>query len=191
MIDEKYLLSAIAKGDTSAFKILYDHYYPIVHRFASQLVPSKSMAQDVVQDVMIVVWEKGRELHRVENIESYIKSIAKRKVIDLIRRDIRFKKYEQHRSCAEVELSEALIATIYLKETNEHLNNGIALLPKQQQLVYRMCHQQYLKYEEVAAKLGISKGTVHKHMKLALKFLRDYLRKYVILSMIMDVIWNL
>ncbi|RKO70130.1 RNA polymerase sigma-70 factor [Sphingobacterium puteale] len=184
---EADLLSAIAQGDASAFKVLYDRYYQRLYRFAFQLVSSKDLAQDIVQDVMIIVWQKGPELTHVDNIENYIKSIAKRRAIDLIRRNIHFLKIEEKLSYTWIESSETLLSKISLKEAQDRLNKGIELLPKQQQLVYQLCHQQDLKYEEVAEKLGISKGTVHKHMKLALKFLRNYLKKYPDLFVVLVV----
>ena len=58
-------------------------------------------------------------------------------------------------------------------------NNAIAQLPAQQREVYQLCHQQGLKYEEVAEKLGLAPSTVATHMKLALKSLRNYLQKHI------------
>src|SRR5690606_22376433 len=65
------------------------------------------------------------------------------------------------------------------KETRQLLEDGLDLLPPQQQRVYRLCHQQGLKYEEVACLLDIAPGTVQSHMKLALRFLRNYLKQHI------------
>ncbi|MNY40859.1 Sigma-70, region 4 [compost metagenome] len=40
--------------------------------------------------------------------------------------------------------------------------------------MYHLCHQEGLKYEEVAERLNISKLTVKTHMQHALRFLRNY-----------------
>ncbi|MNY10648.1 ECF RNA polymerase sigma factor SigE [compost metagenome] len=64
-----------------------------------------------------------------------------------------------------------------LKDTKELLQSGINLLPPQQKLVYQLCHQEGLKYEEVAEKLNLSPLTVKSHMQHALRFLRAYVVK--------------
>ncbi|MNX54794.1 RNA polymerase sigma factor [compost metagenome] len=63
---------------------------------------------------------------------------------------------------------------IIFKDSEKILNQAIEQLPAQQKLVYSLCHQEGLKYDEVAQKLNISKLTVKTHMQHALRFLRNY-----------------
>jgi RNA polymerase sigma-70 factor (ECF subfamily) len=60
-------------------------------------------------------------------------------------------------------------------DLEQSLNNAINQLTPQQKLVYTMCHQDGLKYEEVASRLNLSRSTIHTHMKLALRLIRKYL----------------
>ncbi|MGF1923927.1 MAG: sigma factor-like helix-turn-helix DNA-binding protein, partial [Bacteroidia bacterium] len=61
------------------------------------------------------------------------------------------------------------------------------LLPPKQREVYILCHQQGLKYEEVAQQLGLAPSTVATHMKLALRFLRSYLQKNADLAILIII----
>jgi len=76
---------------------------------------------------------------------------------------------------------------ILLDETRRILDEGIAKLPPQQQRVYQLCHQCGLKYEEAAEQLNLSPQTVHRHMKLALRFLRKYLQNHADLAVIFAI----
>src|SRR5690606_24807779 len=65
--------------------------------------------------------------------------------------------------------------TIEYRDTLMILEEVLAALPDHQREVYRLCHLEGLRYEEAAAKLGISSNTVHYHMKSALKTIRECL----------------
>lgn len=71
-----------------------------------------------------------------------------------------------------------------MEDAHVALENGITKLPKQQREVYQLCYQKGLSYQEVADKLNISHGTVQTHMKLALKFLRTYIIKHSVTTLL-------
>lgn len=172
------LLAKIADRDPLAFKVLYESYYEIIFKFSFRLLQSESSAEEVIQETMLHIWKLGHKLKTIHNIEAYIKTIARRRAIDLLRINEQALNIERY-----------LLATADLFEsTNEDvmrieaalviLEQGIEKLPNQQREVYQLCYQQGLKYQEVADKLSISHGTVQTHMKLALKFLRGYVLKH-------------
>ncbi|MNY30981.1 RNA polymerase sigma factor [compost metagenome] len=63
-----------------------------------------------------------------------------------------------------------------MNDTRNVIKQALELLPAQQKEVYRLCHQEGLKYEEAALRLNISVNTVQTHMSRALKFLRTHLK---------------
>jgi len=64
-------------------------------------------------------------------------------------------------------------------EHYDDLNQAVNKLPPQQQLVYKMCYHEGLRYDEVAEKLQISHLTVKTHMQQALRTIRGYFKKPV------------
>lgn len=178
LLNERELLSGIAERDPYAFKVVYEHYYEPIFKFAFRLLKSEALAEEVIQESMLSIWLMGPKLNTISNFEAFIRTIARRRAIDLLRIN------EQALSIDKDFLSDPL----YYESTNDEaallesarlaLEQGIELLPEQQRLVYKLCYQQGLKYQEVADRLGLSHGTVQTHMKLALKFLRGYLREH-------------
>lgn len=185
--DELELLAEIAEGNQMAFKKVYDTYFSRTCTFAFHVLHSKELAQEVVQEVMLRIWQMGNELLEVRDLEGYLKMLAKRKAIDLLRRQIADRKTtsvsQQNWQEGHVETEEAII----LNETRQILEAGISKLPAQQKLVYQLCHQQGMKYEEAARQLNISPATVHSHMKLALKFLRLHLKGHTDIAILLII----
>ena len=59
---EKELLTALSKGNQSAFDSLYLFYAPKVREFVFRLLKNPGEAEDVTQNIFLRVWEKRREL---------------------------------------------------------------------------------------------------------------------------------
>src|SRR5690606_17681738 len=66
-----------------------------------------------------------------------------------------------------------------LEEYNLIIEKAVSKLPPQQQKVYHLSRYEKLKYEEIALRMGISKETVKKHMKLALAFLKQQVKMQI------------
>lgn len=176
--DETELLGRIARGDQRAFSTIYHLYYDKIYKFSFRLLLSEELSEEIVQETMLLIWQGGDKLKEIRNLDAYLKTVAKRKVIALYRRkaieDRAVKELKAAYSDAHNETEEGILH----RESRKILDEGIMLLPSQQRLVYQLCYQDGLKYEEAAEKLHISHGTVQSHMKQALKFLRNHLSNH-------------
>lgn len=175
--EETVLLAKIANGDEQAFKVVYEHYYRQVYNFAFKWIQERESAQEIVQETMLYFWQLGYKLTEIRNVESYLNTIAKRKAIDVFRKKVLQEKSVRMLATAYIDGHNETEEGILMREARNILEEGVSLLPGQQQQVYRLCQQQGLKYEEAARQLGISHGSVQTHMKLALKFLRTHVLK--------------
>lgn len=174
--EERELLAKIAEGDQMAFKKIYDTYFSRTYAFSFYVLHSRELAQEVVQEVMLKLWQMGFEVLDIQNLEAYLKTLAKRRAIDVLRRRELEKRIEREMQSGWEEEHNETEQAIVLNETRKIIEEGVNLLPHQQRLVYQLCRQSGMKYEEVAEQLNIAPGTVQKHMKLALKFLRLYVQ---------------
>ncbi|TKC09429.1 RNA polymerase sigma factor [Pedobacter frigoris] len=172
--DEKILLHQISTGDSKAFGIFFHRYSPKVYTYALKIVKSESLAEEIIQEVFVKIWNLGEQLTSIENLDAYLRVITRNHTLKVLRRlalEIRTNKIlakdyrENHNDTEEY---------IIFKDSEKILNQAIEKLPPQQKLVYHLCHQEGLKYEEAAEKLNISRLTVKTHMQHALRFLRNY-----------------
>jgi len=163
-----------SKGSKKAFLMLYEKYHAPLYRHALKFVKSSALAEDVVQDTFLKVWENRQTLRADLSFVGYINTVSRNQVLNTLKRashETVLKKgilYAADRSRNSTE--DAFLDAEYEKMVNK----AIEQLPSQRRLVFRMCRLEGKTYDEVAQKLGISKNTVKEHMVSALKSLREY-----------------
>ncbi|WEK19934.1 MAG: RNA polymerase sigma-70 factor [Candidatus Pedobacter colombiensis] len=174
LFDEKAALLLVSTGNAKAFSELFHHYSPKVFQYALKIVKSDTLAEEIVQEVFVKIWNLEAQLSHIENLDAYLRVLTRNHTLKVLRRialEIKTNRmmvhdyHEDHNDTEEY---------IIFKDSEKILNEAIEKLPAQQKLVYCLCHQEGLKYEEVAQKLNISKLTVKTHMQHALRFLRNY-----------------
>lgn len=176
LLDEKELLQRTADQDERAFKILYDTFSPKVYTHAFNLLHSGELAEEMVQEVFLKIWRMREGLLDINTLEAYLKTTTRNRCLNVIRRLLLDGKADKAITANYIEAHNETEETIILNDTRNVINQAMDLLPAQQKEVYRLCHQEGLKYEEVAIKLNISVNTVQTHMSRALKFLRHHLK---------------
>lgn len=174
---ETDLLAKIAEGDERAFTVVYEFYQHKIYTFCLPILHSETLAEEVVQESMLKLWRMGCKLKTIINLDGYLKSIARNRALDLLRHQKLVARTDQKLIHSWTEEHNETEEQIILNDTNKVLIDAIGQLPKQQKLVYQLSQQKGLKNEEIAAQLSLSPATVQTHLKLAMKFLREQIRK--------------
>ncbi len=173
-IDWSECVKNIQKADTNAFRLLYDGFYYDLYRFAQNTVKSKVIAEDIVQDTFIKVWDRRAQLNPDKSIQSYLFTICRNLCLDTLQK------------AGNTESLRAEIIENYEAQINDDdptiknealLSQAIGSLPAQRRLVFEKAKLESLSYEQIAAELGISKGTVSDHLVKAMRSVRAYLKK--------------
>src|ERR1035437_9257721 len=87
--DESLLVHNLAKGNLLAFNTLYKEYSGRLYRFALGYLKSKDEAEELVQEVFTIIWEKRKDLKKELSFKSYLFTIA----FNIIRKHFRTKCY--------------------------------------------------------------------------------------------------
>lgn len=183
--DEKLLLEKIASGDQGAFRVLYDRYRKKMYTFSLKILKSELLAEEIVQESFLKLWQLQDGLKEINHLETYLRTLARNKALNTLRRIKLEVNTVQAQAVDWQESHNETEEQLLLEDTRKVLRAAVELLPPQQKLVYQLCHLEGLKYEEVAERLNISRLTVQKHMKLALRFLRSYVSKHTDLGIIL------
>ena len=69
-------------GDERAFQALFIDYYSVLVSFATKYIDNQEVAEDIVQDTMIRVWNKRDEWTQFDSIEAYCLTVARNLAID-------------------------------------------------------------------------------------------------------------
>lgn len=171
--DGKYLLRRLSESDREAFAHLFAKYHQKVNAFALRLTHSEAMAEEIVQDVFMKIWLNRESLASVDHFQSYLFTIARNHTFNILKR-LALEENAKAAFGRELPQHQEIEETSMYEERQQMLNQAIDRLPPQQRLVYSLCHQDGLKYEEVAQQLNISRLTVKTHMQQALRSIRSH-----------------
>jgi RNA polymerase sigma-70 factor (family 1) len=167
------LLCQLSKNDETAFRQIFHLFSDRVYSFSLRLTKCKTTAEEMVQEVFMKIWINRAKLHTVENFPSYLFIVTKNLVLNSIKRSAIEEKAKATFVMESVSNHSDTEEKVILDDYERILNETINHLPPQQRLVYSMCHQEGLQYEEVAQRLKISRLTVKTHMHQALKTIKS------------------
>lgn len=168
------MLQKVSENDQNAYCKLFETYSGKVYGFALKLTHSPVQSEEIVQDIFLKIWTNRKILGTINSFPAYLYTITRNHCFNVLKR------------MALEEIAKARIATAMKLETHETeetvifedyqkiLDQAINLLPPRQRLVYSLCHQQGLKYEEVAQQLKISRFTVKTQMQQALRRIKAH-----------------
>jgi RNA polymerase sigma-70 factor (ECF subfamily) len=175
--DLKPILNQVVEGDTRAFRKIFDLFSPKVHAFALKLTRSQSLSEEIVQEVFVKIWISRSSLASINYFPSYLYTVARNHTFNVLK-----KIAAEHRAIALLSRELSEIDSDCEEETARHeaqrnvFSHALDQLPPQQRLVYSLCHQKGLKYEEAARELNISRLTVKTHMQKALRSIKSHLK---------------
>ncbi|MBO9729648.1 MAG: RNA polymerase sigma-70 factor [Chitinophaga sp.] len=182
------LLKKVAEGDEAAFRVLFDQYWDTVYGVAVALTKSAAMADEMAQDVFIKLWLKREKLAGVENFEGYLFMVARNHIFNAFRKKIKTVAFVDH---LLADAADTMPATdtpdkhLLCNELEKQVALAVEHLSQQQRAIYSLSRHHGLSQEEIANTLHISRHTVKSHMNKALHVIRDYLRHYCFLEILL------
>jgi RNA polymerase sigma-70 factor, ECF subfamily len=177
---EKIVLKELRNGDAKSLKLLFDTFYASLCNYAFQFLNDYDMAEEVVQNLFVKIWEKRNTLEIETSVKNYLFRSVRNQCINLIQ-------HEKVKQLHAQKIKEALFAedaseSYYLDdEMASRIESAIETLPEKRREIFRLSREEGLKYREIAEKLEISVKTVETQMGLALKALRDKCRNLLLL----------
>jgi RNA polymerase sigma-70 factor (ECF subfamily) len=70
------LIRRVAGKDRRAFEMLYQRHSPRLHRYLSRLISQPDVIEEVLDDVMLVVWQNASRFNHTSRVSTWIFGIA-------------------------------------------------------------------------------------------------------------------
>ncbi len=86
VVSDAELLARIVGGDRPAFRLLYLRYHARLYRFVVRLLHRPELAEEVVNDVMLTVWQKADSFRGDAAVSTWLFGIAYRRGLKTARR---------------------------------------------------------------------------------------------------------
>ena len=198
------LVRAVAEGSHDALAALYDRHVDAVFAAASRLTADRGMAEDVVQETFLALWDRAETFDpAVGSLAAWLHTIARNRTVDRLRAAGRRPNLVSLTAAASsgsayggseevdadalerVLASGALVAgsvpppsperELALQELRSALQAALIDMPEAERVVIVMAYAEDLSQSEIADRLGWPLGTVKTRTRRALRRLREVL----------------
>lgn len=177
-MSEKTIVRRLKRGDSDAFKELYNEYVKQLYAFTLRTAKSPALAEDVVHDVFVKIWKTRHQIDPERSFRAYLFTIARNHLLNLIKRSSHEKNIINQMLANAVPMQHNSTAEQVLYNESLYLfHEAIKQLPAKRKEVFQLCHLENLTYEETAERLGITSSTVNSQMVEARKFIKEYLTR--------------
>lgn len=172
------LVRRFVKGQTDAFRFIFDHFHGQILAYCIKITQSPSEAEEVTQQVFIRLWEKRHLVDATRPLEHYLYRLTRNCAFNYLKQQAhRAQKFDTNNVWLE---ASAAVAEdeISLAECRKLTNDLIDSLPEKRQVIYKMHFEEGHSPSEIATMLGISLPTVKSQLAKATKTVKGFLLNY-------------
>ena len=179
---DEMIWGKIRQKDIKAFESYYKEHYKSFYLMACKYLKDSILAEEVVNDVFMKIWEDGDKITIQISLKSYLYKA-------IINRSINLLQKIKNEALLRIDLNLVHDEGYELKQMEENelkikLYAAIDQLPEQCKKVFQMSRFEELKQQEIADKLGISIKTVKNHITHALKEISKSVGNFMILTVL-------
>ena len=165
------------KKDMASFKKIFDYFGPRLKSFLMASGTEESIAEEVIQETMAIVWTKASYYKpELASPSTWIYTIARNKKIDILGKS---------RKAILENIETAVLPPVLpqLEENIDHeqrfyiLNKYLEELPKAQLEILKMNFIEEKSHSEIAEITNIPLGTIKSRIRLAMEKIRDRMEK--------------
>ncbi|HEV2802558.1 MAG TPA: RNA polymerase sigma factor [Pyrinomonadaceae bacterium] len=177
------LLRLMLAGDEEAFTALYRRRQAGVYRFALQMSGSETVAEDVTQEVFMVLMRDGHNYDPARgSLAAFLYGVARNLVLRSFQRERAFVALHDEAADGDSLADERLIShddplgDLTRGETIERVRGAVLALPAHYREVVVLCELHEMSYAEAAGVLGCAVGTIRSRLHRARGMLVEKLR---------------
>ena len=171
VVEEKHLWTEIKRGEKFALQQLHNRYFHQMYLYAAKSVPnSNGLAEELVSDCFIRLWEHRREIQINSSIKHYLFVMLHNSIID---------HYRKRRLLTE-QLTDNIEAPgdeKFFDDQKQYAKLYLTMkkLPDQCRKVLELAVFESMSYDEIANSMHVSRNTVKTQIGRAYRMLREKL----------------
>lgn len=178
--DDRDWDARLRAGDNAAFEQLFRQYYEQLVAFASRMLGTTELAEEVVQDVFLSIWRQGKRGDlSANNISAYLFGAVRKGSTSRLRHVNVEKRWRERVSRGDgaytIPSSPAADAEARFNDLIRAVRVVVDELPPRCRQAFLLRRQHGLSYAEIAQVMGIAPKTVEVQIGAALRTLRTRL----------------
>ena len=165
--------------DQAAYVRLYRIYFSCLLRFARSFVKSHPVAEEIVSDIFLHIWEIRKKLNTIRHLTVYLYTCVRNHSLNHLHKQKRELTLQLNEDSLRIPGSlanpeEYCITSQLIKG----IDRAVQQLPPRCQTIFRLVREEGLRYREVGEIMDISVKTVEVQIGIAMKKLSEAIQPY-------------
>ena len=171
---DRLLLSRLAQKDRAALAVFYERFQRPVFGYLYRYFGVRELAEDVLQEVMLVAWQKAASFRGEGRVQSWVFGIAHRLATVALRRE-KGNLLELDTGITLPDAESMLEDSAIRKSAADELAAALASLTPVHREVLELAFYQDFSCKEIASIVGVPEGTVKSRLSYARRSLKAIL----------------
>lgn len=167
------------RHDPPSWDSAFEAYYGQLCDYVLGFVGSAEVAEELVQDLFLHLWDTRGPRDAARLTRSYLFVAARNRALKYLRHRRVAQAWIDRMSREEMPAAETPEDACLEAELRAAVEQAVAELPDRCRAIFLLRRRDHLSYGEIAARAGVSLGTVKSHMWRAAALLRDKLAPYL------------
>ena len=160
--NEVRLIAQIAGGNRGAFTQLYRAYFPRLTRFLDRMTRNASLIEEIINDTLLVVWQRAATFNGTSKVSTWIFAIAYRKALKALHALDDPVEADADASAGDPACQPD--AALSLQQLQYNIALALDALPHAQRTVVNLAFYHGMAYEEIAGIMDCPVNTVKTRM---------------------------
>jgi RNA polymerase sigma-70 factor (family 1) len=169
------IVAGIRNRDRELFSWLFDRYSHTMYLIALDILHDHEGARDTVQEAFLKLWEKSDAIDIQTSIKSYLFRTSANLAINKLKKESRIVRREELQTVPEAGAHTENRAEE--KEFEQYIHHAIDSLPPQCRRVFTLSRFNDMSPPDIAQHLNISLNTVYTHLTMAIRIIKERLKK--------------
>ena len=179
MDDQHKLRKGLREGNKEIFEEIYRQYYSPLCFYCMRYVGDIEEAKEIVQGLFLKIWIKRNELDINTSVKSYLYRAVQNYALNHLHQQKVKQKYIINKAHFPNQSSENGQLKMEEEELKILIKSAVLKLPDKRRKIFELSRYENMKYTQIAEHLTISVKTVEAQMSKSLKYLRQVLKEYL------------
>ena len=179
VLPDQQLLQLLAAGSQASCTVIYARYSELLFRHAYNMLEDRAEAEDVIQEVFLMLWTKRTEVTKAKSLSGYLYTSVRNRILNHLTHQKVVGKYldsirtfmEAGGYTADELLREKELAAVIEKE--------IGAMPPKMREIFLMSRDEQLSHKSIGELLNISDKTVKQQVYKAVKQLKGRVESFL------------
>lgn len=169
------LCTELALGNNDAMAVIYQRHGPACYALARRVSRNSGIAQDVVQDVFVGLWQQPQRFDPTRgSLRSLLLARTHGRCVDILRSETSRERRQHRDAVAREHQSSIDVSTEVVDADRDRLvRRAVASLDPRQRQAIELAYFDGHSYRAVAELLGVAEGTIKGRIRAGLHTLRQ------------------